>query len=88
MISEKIELIEDNISERVAETNMKKIKAHFRGLSNFDGTFSNIKMWKIKKQIMPRNYDPPMAKKDKDGNLVTSATKLKKLYQERQIDSK
>ena len=39
-------------------------------------------MWKLKKKLIRRNYDPPMAKQDKSGNLVTSAVKLKHLYEE------
>ncbi len=39
-------------------------------------------MWKLKKKLCPRGNDPPMAKNDQEGNLVTSTSGLKKLYTE------
>ena len=43
-------------------------------------------MWQLKKQLIPRSFDPPMAKRDRNGNLATSATKLKVLYEETYIN--
>ena len=43
-------------------------------------------MWKLKKRILPRKYDPPMAKRDNNGNLATSKVKLKNLYKFTYID--
>ena len=80
VISEKIEQVEDKISDIVSEKNVKHIKEHFKSLSIGQGTFNNLKMWKLKKKIMPRSYDPPMAKRDQGGNLITTKTKLKSLY--------
>ena len=37
-------------------------------------------MWKIKKRICPRPKDPPSAKKDEFGNLITAPSALKNLY--------
>jgi hypothetical protein len=49
-------------------------------LDTLDGQFSQIGMWKIKKKICPRPKDPPTAKKDEFGNLITAPTALKNLY--------
>ena len=39
-------------------------------------------MWKLKSKLLPRPSDPPMAKKDAGGNLITAPLPLKKLYVE------
>ena len=73
-IMNKIDKLENKISKSIAEKNVEKVKDHFKALSTFEGTYSNLKMRKLKKKIMPRSYDPPMTKRDKDGNLATSST--------------
>ena len=37
-------------------------------------------MWKLKAKLLPRPRDPPMAKNDLHGNLITTKGALKKLY--------
>ena len=37
-------------------------------------------MWKVKKTLFPRAKDPPTAKKDDFGNLITAPSALKTLY--------
>ena len=37
-------------------------------------------MWRLKNKLCPRNIDPPMAKKDLKGQLVSEPEKLKQLY--------
>ena len=37
-------------------------------------------MWKVKNKICPRNKDPPTAKKDDLGNVITAPSALKNLY--------
>ena len=39
-------------------------------------------MWKLKNQLMPKEMDPPMAKFDDKGNLITNPNLLKNLYLE------
>ena len=43
------------------------------------GKFS-IGMWKLKNKLMPKEMDPPMAKYDDQGNLITAPEALKALY--------
>ena len=43
--------------------------------------FSQAKTWKLKKKLSPKNtIDPPAAKKDEHGNLVTDREALGELY--------
>ena len=53
---------------------------HISNLQTLNGSFSNLGMWKLKSKLLPRPRDPPMAKKDAYGNLITSKGALKKLY--------
>ena len=39
-------------------------------------------MWKIKRKLFPDSSDPPIAKIDSHGNLITSIESLKNLYEE------
>ena len=57
-----------------------KIKNMITDVENEDGTFSQLKLWKLKQKVCPRPVDPPMAKIDGEGNLITAPSQLKKLY--------
>ena len=37
-------------------------------------------MWKLKNKLIPRDLDPPMAKLDDKGNLISAPNALKTLY--------
>ena len=43
-------------------------------------SFSNLGMWKLKNKLWPKERDPPMAKFDERGNLLSCPEGLKKLY--------
>ena len=45
-----------------------------------EGKFSNNQMWRLKRKIMPRPREPPTAKKNEEGNVVTHPVKLRNLY--------
>ena len=70
------------MSQKISEKNALKISEQISELSVGQGEFSQAGVWKVKSKICPRARDPPMAKRDSDGNLVTSADGLKSLYLE------
>ena len=76
----KLEQVEEEIYEKISESNAKLVTEQLSCLDTLDGKFSQIGMWKIKKRICPRPKDPPTAKKDEFGNLITAPTALKNLY--------
>ena len=80
MINDKIELIEENLSTLCAERNVKLVKEHIGNLEDSEGRFKPAGMWKLRSLLIPREYDPPMAKRDQFGNIVTNPNTLKKLY--------
>ena len=75
-----IEDIEVKISEKVADENAIKAKEHLSELNYLDGKFSQSGLWKLKNALCPKPRDPPMAKKDPVGNLVTAPEQLKRLF--------
>ena len=62
--------------------NANIVNNHIQNLENLDGNYSQIGMWKLKNKLMPKELDPPMAKFDAKGNLITAPNALKKLYLE------
>ena len=47
-----------------------------------NGNFSTTGFWKLKRILCDNKKQPPMAKMDKNGNLITRPDKLKDLYLE------
>lgn len=75
----RLEVIENELSELCAENNKKIIEKEIKGLTNTDGGLNTGRLWKLKKKLVPKYRDPPFAKKDEEGHLVTSVEKLKEL---------
>ena len=55
------------------------VQDHLKQIESEEGTFLNLGFWKLKEKLRPDSKDPPMAKKDKDGNLITSPEGIKNL---------
>lgn len=80
IINTKLQIIEDNLTKLSANENAQNIKKQVENLSSLNGGFSTLGVWQVRKKVVPRHTDPPMAKKDPGGNLVTNPELLKKLY--------
>ena len=95
-IDKKIEFIENEISTNIASKNADKVKGHLSMIDAMDGSFNQLGLWHLKKQLFPRPRDPPTAKYDEFKNIITGKKALKSLYLEtyqkrlkhREIDSK
>ena len=72
--------IENNLIEETANKNVKIVKEHLKQIETEEGTFLNLGFWKLKQKLRPCSKDPPMAKNDKDGNLITSLAGIRDLY--------
>ena len=77
---DKIKALDEEISSTSCDSNAKKVEEQVKKLSDSDGRLSTLCMWKIKKLVAPRGSEPPMAKLDEEGNLITSPHSLKELY--------
>ena len=75
-----LEKVEERISAEIAERNAKLVEEQINVLDTTDGKFSQLGLWKVKNRICPRAKDPPMAKRDEHGNLITAPNALKDLY--------
>ena len=80
ILRQKIQDIGDQLSDEIAEKNVQKISDQLSGLTLGEGGFSQTGFWRIKSKICPKNTNPPLAKRDKHGNLITSPNNLKQLY--------
>ena len=58
------------------------VKKYAGNIETLDGNFSQLGLWKLKQKLCPLLSDPPMAKYDDGGNLITTTEALKKLYLE------
>ena len=74
--------IEKKIEALTADRNALLVKEYLDSLV-INEKFSQTSMWKLRKKLHPsKQTDPPMAKKDKKGNLVTAPALLRSLYLE------
>ena len=72
----------ENISNLTSAINISIVKDQIKNLETLDGNFSQLGMWKLKNKLIPRDLDPPMAKLDDKGNLISAPNALKTLYLE------
>ena len=79
IISSIICKIENELSHRMYVKNTEQIK-EFSDSVTKNGIFSQSALWKVKKKLCPTSCNPPMAKRDEVGNLITSENNLKILY--------
>ena len=78
----KLKEIENDLVEETVNKNVKTVKDHLKQIESEEGNFLNLGFWKLKQKLRPNSKDPPMAKNDKDGNLITSPEGIKSLYLE------
>ena len=82
-ISEDLEKVFNDISALCGEKNKDIANEYLSQMNDPIEGVNMAKNWNLKKRLAPKNTaDPPMAKKDASGNLVTEKTKLENLYLE------
>ena len=74
-----IDKLEICLSESMSKERFLKVKEHTKSMQ-LGGRFSQLQLWKLKQRLYPRPKDPPMAKRDNFGNLITTPGPLKVLY--------
>ena len=73
-------LTETEMKQIISNKNMKQIKYFTDGVDALNGSLCNINFWKMKKRFIQDKDDPPAAKKDAQGNIITSSSALQNLY--------
>ena len=71
--------IEEEIIEATAEKNALIVNEYISNMEN-EEEFSSLGFWKLKRRLFPFTGDPPMAKKDEIGNIITAPETIKNLY--------
>ena len=80
--AEDLEKVEKDIADHIAARNKNIVEEHLGWNSDPLLGFNQTKMWKLKKKLAPKNtMDPPAAKKDHNGILITDKCQLEKLYE-------
>ena len=78
-IAKKIDTIEDKVSTSCAEENVRKVTKYLKNLETENGELCQRGMWKLRSQLCPAARDPPTAKLNENGDLVTTSRNLHKL---------
>ena len=82
-LRETLEKISKNISDICADKNKLIIDEFIGDIDSNSEGFNQIQTWGLKKKLVPRNtIDPPAAKKNDSGELITDKKSLEKLYLE------
>ena len=76
----KLGKIEDELAGETADRNAEYVKDILQNVETSEGSFSHSGFWKIKQKLSPVSADPPMAKHDNTGNIITAPGALKKMY--------
>ena len=79
-VRSELNLIEQFIGNTIGDRNAKIVASHVKGVEDNGGNLSHIKLWDLKKKLCPQQGDPPMAKRDELGNLISAPEALKSLY--------
>ena len=79
-VEEQLKAVEKNLTNNFAAKSAEMIREHIKEVEGPEGNFSQLGFWKIKKKFCPKPQDPPMAKRNEEGMLITSQNLLKKLY--------
>ena len=58
------------------------MKEYVRHLDSTSENFSQLGLWRLKRDLCQTQLEPPSAKLDKNGTLITSPNLLRKLYLE------
>ena len=81
-----IEELDTTISKMTSRENAARILENIKSLTDTEGKFSLLSMWKLKSRIINCSTEKPTAKKDKNGTLLTTPYLLKELYLNTYID--
>ena len=79
-LEKKMKENDEKIADIHAESYFKTVKDNLDYLIDDTENLNCIKMWQLKKKIFKKNSELPSAKIDENGEIVTTAAQLKKLY--------
>ena len=80
ILNQKIQEIGDYLSNEIGDKNAQKMTEQISSLTLGEGGLTQTGFWRMKRKICPKNTDPPLAKRNENGDLITSPSNLKQLY--------
>ena len=80
LFENQLKVLENYLSLKCAEKNKKLVEEYVGVLNSPKGSFSQHGLWKLKSKLCQKKIDPPMAKVDSCGQIITSPNLLKDLY--------
>ena len=85
--NDELENVLEEIADICAQKNKDIVEEYLGNTDDGLEGFNQAKVWTLKKKLSPKNSeDPPMAKKDKNGTLITDKKLLEKLYLDTYVD--
>lgn len=82
IVENNLDTLETYLEENCAQQTAMIIKEQINEMKSEKGKLTHRGMWKIKRKLFPDSTDPPIAKIDFHGNLITSTEALENLYVE------
>ena len=79
---EALNKIETKLADLCSEKNMQILNEEISNIDSEDGGINTQRFWKLKKKLCPKIREPPSAKLDSNGKLITSKDEINKLYVE------
>ena len=77
----KLKQTEAEITNKVQDDNFKIISENIKNMTDISGKLNSNSLWKIKRKMFPtKKTKGNMAKKNKNGKLITNPSELKALY--------
>ena len=80
VIENQLRILENYLSVKCAEINKNLVLKYCEELDSQKGVFSQHGLWKLKAKLCKTSVDPPMAKIDTNGLIVTAPNLLRDLY--------
>jgi hypothetical protein len=77
--------VEEELANKCAKDNYEKIMEDIKDIDCEEGGVHSGRLWNLKRKLCPRSRDPPTAKLDSSGNLLTSSTAIQKRLENRKI---
>ena len=69
--------VEEELAVLCAEKNFKTIENEVKNTNSEDGGLNAGKLWQMKRKLSPKFREPPSAKRDSSGNIISSEEALR-----------
>ena len=82
MLEDKVQELEDQISEEAKQKQFKKVQEHLDMITDKDGRVNTAGAWKLRRKILNKPPEQLTSKKNKEGDSITDPEQIKDIYLE------